>query len=81
MTNASELFHAGQLQDAIAAQIAKVKSSPTDQPARFFLFELFLFSGDLDRARSPSAGGRRRRAVEPAQHQLAVPLRLGRGVL
>ncbi len=51
MTNASELFHAGQLQDAIAAQIAKVKSSPTDQPARFFLFELFLFSGDLDRAR------------------------------
>ena len=30
---------------------AKVKSAPTDRPARFFLFELFLFSGDLDRAR------------------------------
>jgi type VI secretion system protein ImpE len=48
---ASELFHAGQLREAIEAQTAKVKSAPTDQPARFFLFELYLFAGDLDRCR------------------------------
>ena len=48
---ASELFHAGQLREAIDAQIAKVKAQPADQPARFFLFELFLFAGELDRAR------------------------------
>jgi type VI secretion system protein ImpE len=49
--NASELFQAGQLKAAIDAQLAKVKSKPADQGARLFLFELFLFSGDLDRAR------------------------------
>jgi type VI secretion system protein ImpE len=48
---ASDLFHAGRLRDAIDAQVAKVKSAPADNPARFFLFELFLFAGDLDRAR------------------------------
>jgi type VI secretion system protein ImpE len=48
---ASELFQAGQLQTAIDAQLAKVKSKPTDQGARLFLFELFLFAGELDRAR------------------------------
>jgi len=48
---ASELFQAGQLRAAIDAQIQKVKGSPSDKPARFFLFELFLFSGELDRAR------------------------------
>jgi type VI secretion system protein ImpE len=48
---ANELFQNGRLRDAIDAQTAKVKSAPTDRPARFFLFELLLFSGDLDRAR------------------------------
>jgi type VI secretion system protein ImpE len=48
---ASDLFHAGQLRAAIDAQVAKVKDRPTDRPARFFLFELFLFAGELDRAR------------------------------
>ena len=48
---ASDLFKAGRLREAIDAQLAKVKGQPTDQAARFFLFELFLFSGDLDRAR------------------------------
>ena len=48
---ASELFQAGQLQAAIDAQIQKVKAKPADQAARLFLFELLLFSGDLDRAR------------------------------
>jgi type VI secretion system protein ImpE len=48
---AGELFHAGRLADAIDAQIAKVKSNPADNRARLFLFELFLFTGELDRAR------------------------------
>ena len=48
---ASELFQAGQLQAAIDAQTQKVKANPADQAARLFLFELFLFAGDLDRAR------------------------------
>jgi type VI secretion system protein ImpE len=48
---ASELFQAGNLQAAIDAQIQKVKAKPADQAARLFLFELLLFSGDLDRAR------------------------------
>jgi type VI secretion system protein ImpE len=49
--DASDLFRAGRLQDAIDAQLAKVKAQPTDRSARFFLFELALFAGDLDRAR------------------------------
>lgn len=48
---ASDLFQAGRLREAIDAQIAKVKAAPTDQRARLFLFELFVFSGELDRAR------------------------------
>lgn len=48
---ADELFKAGRLADAIAAQTAAVKANPADQRARFFLFELILFTGDLDRAR------------------------------
>jgi type VI secretion system protein ImpE len=49
--NAGELFKAGKLQDAIDAQIKEVKSHPADQNKRVFLFELLVFSGDLDRAR------------------------------
>jgi type VI secretion system protein ImpE len=48
--NASELFKAGKLQDAIAAQVQEVKSAPTDQAKRLFLFELLAFAGDLERA-------------------------------
>lgn len=48
---ATELFQAGKLAEATAAQIAKVKANPTDNRARLFLFELFLFAGDLDRAK------------------------------
>jgi len=48
---ASELFQAGQLQAAIDAQLTKVKSQPADKGARLFLFELFCFKGELDRAR------------------------------
>jgi type VI secretion system protein ImpE len=48
--NATELFKAGQLQQAIDAQVQVVKSKPADQGARIFLFELLCFAGDLDRA-------------------------------
>ncbi len=48
---ATDLFKAGQLQPAIDAQIQVVKAHPADHPARLFLYELFLFSGDVDRAR------------------------------
>jgi type VI secretion system protein ImpE len=48
---ASDLFRDARLSDAIAAQTAKVKAAPADNRARLFLFELFLFAGDLDRAR------------------------------
>ncbi len=49
--NGNELFEAGKLQAAIDAQIQKVRVNPTDQGARFFLFELMLFAGEIDRAR------------------------------
>jgi type VI secretion system protein ImpE len=48
---ATDLFNAGRLREAIDTQVAKVKDQPTDRAARLFLFELFLFAGDLDRAR------------------------------
>jgi type VI secretion system protein ImpE len=48
---ATELFQAGKLDEAIAAQTAQVKASPADQSKRLFLFELLAFAGDLDRAR------------------------------
>src|SRR4030095_4957834 len=47
----SELFHTGRLREAIDAQTQKVRANPPDNPARFFLCELFLFAGDLDRVR------------------------------
>jgi type VI secretion system protein ImpE len=49
--NASELFKAGKLQDALEAQIKEVKANPADHAKRLFLFELLAFRGDLDRAR------------------------------
>ena len=48
---ASELFKAGNLQEALAAQTLEVKNKPGDQAKRLFLFELLAFAGDLDRAR------------------------------
>src|SRR5262245_31591696 len=49
--NATDLFKAGRLQEAIDAQLKEVKASPGDQKKRLFLFELVAFTGDLDRAR------------------------------
>ena len=47
---ATDLFKAGQLSQAIDAQLKEVKANPADQGRRLFLFELLAFSGDLDRA-------------------------------
>lgn len=46
-----QLFEAGDLPKAIEAQIALVKTAPTDLARRAFLFELYAFAGDYDRAR------------------------------
>jgi type VI secretion system protein ImpE len=48
--NATQLFQAGKLQEAIDAQIQAVKAKPGDHGVRLFLFELLAFAGDLDRA-------------------------------
>jgi type VI secretion system protein ImpE len=49
--NASELFKAGKLQEALTAQTQEVKASPGDQGKRLFLFEMLAFAGDIERAR------------------------------
>jgi type VI secretion system protein ImpE len=49
--NASDLFKAGQLQEAIDAQIKDVKANPADPSRRLFLFEMLAFAGDLEKAR------------------------------
>jgi type VI secretion system protein ImpE len=49
--NATELYKAGRLREAIDAQVQEVKSRPADHAKRLFLFELLAFAGDLDRAR------------------------------
>lgn len=47
---ASELFKAGQLDQAIAAQIEEVRKTPADHARRLFLFELLSFACEWDRA-------------------------------
>src|SRR5262245_40413207 len=49
--SADDLFKAGKLSEAIDAQLKAVKADPADHGKRIFLFELLVFSGDLDRAR------------------------------
>jgi type VI secretion system protein ImpE len=51
LVTTAELYQQGKLQEAIDAQIAAVKAKPADQALRLFLFELFAFAGDFDRAR------------------------------
>jgi type VI secretion system protein ImpE len=48
--NATELYKAGKLADAVAAQTQEVKSAPADHGKRLFLFELLVFAGELERA-------------------------------
>jgi type VI secretion system protein ImpE len=47
---ASELYQAGQLNDAVAAATQAVKARPADFSARWLLCELLCFSGDVTRA-------------------------------
>lgn len=46
----SDLYREGKLQAAIDSQIQAVKAKPADQALRLFLFELFAFNGDFERA-------------------------------
>jgi type VI secretion system protein ImpE len=48
--NAAELFREGRLGEAVAAQTSEVKSRPLDSDARFLLFVLLSFAGELERA-------------------------------
>lgn len=50
MATPSELYKAGKLKEAIEAQIQEVRNHPGDNTRRLFLYELLLFTGDLDRA-------------------------------
>jgi type VI secretion system protein ImpE len=47
---ANDLYRAGRLADALAAQTQAVKDDPSNHAKRLFLFELAVFSGDLDKA-------------------------------
>jgi type VI secretion system protein ImpE len=48
--NATELFRAGKLSEAIQALGAELRDNPTDARRRTFLFELLCFAGEFDRA-------------------------------
>lgn len=48
--NPRELLEVGRLAEAIEAQTAEVKANPNDADARFQLFTLLCFAGDLERA-------------------------------
>jgi len=47
---AGELFKEGRLAEAIEAQNAEVKRHPADEDARYLLFVLLCFAGELERA-------------------------------
>ncbi len=48
--NATELFRAGKLTEAVQALGAELRDNPADTKRRTFLFELLCFAGDYDRA-------------------------------
>lgn len=48
--NASELYKAGKLDEAIDTLGARLRGNPDDEAARVFLFGLLCFAGELDRA-------------------------------
>lgn len=49
--NATELYKAGKLTEAIDEQLKEVKAHPADHGKRLFLFELLCFNGELERAK------------------------------
>ena len=48
--DASQLFRAGKLQEAIDALSSSLRDNPSDNKSRTFLFELLCFAGDYARA-------------------------------
>jgi len=48
--NATDLYRAGKLDEAIGSLNQSLRGDPTNGRLRTFLFELLCFSGDLDRA-------------------------------
>jgi type VI secretion system protein ImpE len=48
--NAKQLFDAGNLAGAVEAAMQEVRAKPLDAVARTFMFELFCFAGEWDRA-------------------------------
>ena len=48
--DASQLFRAGKLQEAIDALGSVLRDNPSDNKSRTFLFELLCFAGEYDRA-------------------------------
>ncbi len=48
--DASQLFRAGKLQEAIDALSSGLRDNPSDNKSRTFLFELLCFAGDYGRA-------------------------------
>lgn len=50
MSEAEDLFRAGRLDDAIGLQTKVVKAAPMETDARWLLFVLLAFAGELERA-------------------------------
>jgi type VI secretion system protein ImpE len=50
LSDARQLFRAGDLRGAVAAQTALIRAAPGNIDKRWFLAELLCFSGDLERA-------------------------------
>jgi type VI secretion system protein ImpE len=48
--NAHDLFHAGELREAVSAATDEVRQHPTDSGRRLLLVELLCFAGELERA-------------------------------
>jgi type VI secretion system protein ImpE len=48
--NATELYRAGRLKEAVQALSAELRDNPADAKRRTFLFELLCFAGEFDRA-------------------------------
>jgi type VI secretion system protein ImpE len=48
--NATELYRAGRLQEAVQALSAELRDNPADAKRRTFLFELLSFAGEYERA-------------------------------
>jgi len=73
--DASQLFRAGKLQEAIDALSVGLRDNPSDSKNRTFLFELLCFAGDYDRAE------RHLEILQEASGEAAMGALLYRGAL